>query len=81
MKLPSFIFYIITSSFHVPIVLSFILKELDTKTSRVRTNYKLRVGNKPIGRYTPYSQVRTPPSGKYSSEESERYYRHARVSM
>ena len=26
----------------------------DTKTSRVRTNYKLRVGEKPIGRYTGY---------------------------
>jgi len=56
----------------------FLPRELDTKTSRVRTNYKLRVGNKPIGRYTPYSQVRTPPSGKYIDEESGRYYRHPR---
>jgi hypothetical protein len=39
---------------------------------------KLRVGNKPIGRYTPYSQVRTPPSGKYPSDEADRYYRHPR---
>merc|ERR1711953_158738 len=30
----------------------------DSKTSRVRTNYKLRVGDQTIGRYTPYSQVR-----------------------
>ncbi len=49
------------------------------KTSRVRTNYKLRVGEKAIGRYTPYSQVRTPPSGKYRTEDAERYYRHAKV--
>ena len=52
----------------------------EAKGGRVRTNYKLRVGNKPIGRYTPYSQVRTPPSGKYPSEEGARYYRHPRVS-
>lgn len=50
----------------------------EAKGGRVRTNYKLRVGNKPIGRYTPYSQVRTPPSGKYPSEEGARYYRHPR---
>ena len=53
---------------------------MDTKNSRVRTNYKLRVGNKAIGRYTPYSQVRTPPSGKYPTKEGEQYYRHPRVS-
>ena len=46
------------------------------KTSRVRTNYKLRVGEQEQGRYTPYSQVRTPPNGKYPNEEAEKYYRH-----
>lgn len=51
----------------------------DTKTSRVRTNYKLRVGEQPIGRYTPYSQVRIPPTGEYISDDSKKYYRHPKV--
>merc|ERR1712062_882787 len=48
----------------------------DSKTSRVRTNYKLRVGEQPIGRYTEYSQVRIPPTGKYRSDEASKFYRH-----
>lgn len=46
------------------------------KTSRVRTNYKLRVGEQEQGRYAPYSQVRAPPNGKYPNDEAEKYYRH-----
>ena len=53
----------------------------DTKTSRVRTNYKLRVGEKPIGRYTEYSQVRIPPNGHFGSEDAQKYYRHPKVSV
>ena len=45
----------------------------------MRTNYKLRVGEKPIGRYTPYSQVRIPPTGEYGSEEATKFYRHPKV--
>ena len=52
----------------------------DAKTSRVRTNYKLRVGQKQIGRYTPYSQVRLPPTDKYATDDADKYYRHAKVS-
>ena len=55
----------------------------DAKSSRVRTNYKLRVGDSPkegIGRYTDYSQVRVPVTGKFRTPEAERYYRHAKVS-
>merc|ERR1712241_383984 len=48
----------------------------DSKTSRVRTNYKLRVGNKPIGRYTPYSQVRIPATDEFHTEDAKKYYRH-----
>lgn len=49
------------------------------RTSRVRTNYKLRVGVKPIGRYTPYSQVRIPPHGKYPNIEGQEYYNNTKV--
>eukprot|EP00095_Tigriopus_kingsejongensis_P007115 maker-scaffold303_size215788-snap-gene-1.9 protein:Tk07115 transcript:maker-scaffold303_size215788-snap-gene-1.9-mRNA-1 annotation:"AGAP001504-PA" len=51
----------------------------EAKSSRVRTNFKLRVGDvgiKPIGRYTPYSQVRIPPTAKFISGEGRKYYRH-----
>jgi len=48
----------------------------DSKTSRVRTNYKLRVGEKPIGRYTEYSQVRIPPTDNFGTEDAQKYYRH-----
>ena len=53
----------------------------DTKTSRVRTNYKLRVGEKPIGRYTEYSQVRIPPTDDFGTEDAQKYYRHPKVSV
>ena len=51
----------------------------DSKTSRVRTNYKLRVGDQTIGRYTPYSQVRIPPTDEFNTEDAKKYYRHPKV--
>ncbi len=55
-------------------------QRLEAKTGRVRTNYKLRVGEHlEIGRYTPYSQVRIPFTGSFVSDDTRRYYRHAKV--
>ena len=51
----------------------------DSKTSRVRTNYKLRVGDQTIGRYTPYSQVRIPATDEFHTEDAKKYYRHPKV--
>ena len=47
----------------------------------MRTNYKLRVGERPIGRYTEYSKVMIPPTGDWSKEEATKFYRHPKVSI
>lgn len=52
--------------------------DVDGKTSRVRTNYKLRVGKQEVGRYTPYSQVRIPATSEFPGDGAEKYYRHAK---
>jgi len=67
-----------TWSLALVLLLAFLPDTNDSK--KVRINYKLRVGNdKEIGRYSDYSGVGIPPTGKFRDEDAERYYRHPKV--
>ena len=46
------------------------------KGTRFRT--KMQVGPQPLGRNKPYAQVMVPHTGKFRSEDGERYYRHSK---
>ena len=38
----------------------------------------MQVGPQPLGRNKPYAQVMVPHTGKFRSEDGERYYRHSK---
>ncbi|XP_040578509.1 immunoglobulin domain-containing protein oig-4 isoform X3 [Lepeophtheirus salmonis] len=82
LKISNMFFPILQPPTFIYIFVMFLLlvreNEVNSKTSRVRTNYKLRVGEQRVGRYTPYSQVRLPSTGEYPYGEAENYYKHAK---
>ncbi|XP_040578512.1 uncharacterized protein [Lepeophtheirus salmonis] len=84
LKISNMFFPILQPPTFIYIFVMFLLlvreNEVNSKTSRVRTNYKLRVGEQRVGRYTPYSQVRLPSTGEYPYGEAENYYKHAKIS-
>jgi len=52
------------------------LDRVSGKGTRFRT--KMQVGPQPLGRNKPYAQVMVPHTGKFRSEDGERYYRHSK---
>ena len=52
------------------------VERVSGKGTRFRT--KMQVGPQPLGRNKPYAQVMVPHTGKFRSEDGERYYRHSK---